>query len=641
MAGHGVRKDSATRPSKFREETMRDAPSQKPPSMFIRFLAGPNRQNASVDHLMEEYHHVQSQPAPLTDTSRSASRATQLSGLTHHANNSISSNATVAASTQSRDSSIVRFSRTLASSINPVHMWQKVWRGSKDGAAAPRPSHEDELVQRQIRAEVAYANMKKEKEKQNNQNSLRSRTRSVDFAALSSRNTSLNSYSSNQRDSGIDMSEDRRRSLELPAASTTPFQRISSTPGRQKEKKKFHLRTPSLQELKRITSSSDLHRRAASSSNLLVETTAPAPAPSPAVEERSLAADELMTLRNAKSKKDLQRQVKLHKKVSDLENKLNLARRELEGLTDNAPDYRPKRVTSKRRFQPLPTLPSESLIVGDDDLPQTLASTLESLTDLANSPAKDHLDSVEVNDIAAPRPSLSEQRSVFESSSAEGSPEGGFLQALKKPKTLMRSASKADLDTDGHDWDLSPKRRISKRPRPKANSNSPTRLRFSISSPILSPTAQAIPLDANAAGVDIRSSLETVREREEESLAAMSFRVALETSPANPTRYAVPPRRHNRSLSPNKVVSRSVTQRAMPSSPSSPANHTPLRRSRSSSPPPSINFSRPTSPRKENSVVTARPNGVDIPDMPKSLGGPDVPRLAPKREQWEWPEDVF
>src|ERR1700744_1537127 len=122
---------------------------------------------------MEDYHNQPSVGEPMVGTpqrprTRNASRATQMAGLTHHANGSLASSVTVAGSTQSGASSLHRLSRAVAS-INPVNLWQKLATGrreQKDGsalatAAAPRAAaHDDDLVERQIRAEQAYAQYK-------------------------------------------------------------------------------------------------------------------------------------------------------------------------------------------------------------------------------------------------------------------------------------------------------------------------------------------------------------------------------------------------------------------------------------------------------------------------------------------------
>jgi hypothetical protein len=196
----------------------------------------------------------------------------------------------------------------------------------------------------------------------------------------------------NQRDSGIAMDFDSRRSsaeigLQPPVLTNLDFGSVSSrksaihlrTPSLQSSyvdpsednespRKSFlHLRTPSLHDLKKIASVGNLHRRSVSATR------------SPEKEETPDISKEL---RRSISRKDLAKQVKLSRRVSDLEMKLEAARMELHSalgepdasspaLKSSLKKSLPRPISSRQsnsgtwrgRFAPaLPTLLSESLL---------------------------------------------------------------------------------------------------------------------------------------------------------------------------------------------------------------------------------------------------------------------------------------
>jgi hypothetical protein len=351
---------------------MHDKPSDKPPSTFLRVFssAKANETCTTLDELMEDYHNQPNESAvPPPASTRSSSRATQMAGLTHHANGSLSSSVTLAASTQSRDSGLHRLSRAVAS-MNPVSLWQKLASGRrepKDGAGRPGVD-DDELVERQIRAEQAYAQYKAAGKLA----VLGSRASSADL------NVSAAGYTQPPSDSGIEMSDDLRSSMDTPSilssVSQQQPQRISAPPGRASARKKFHIRTPSLQDLKRI----------ASDASSVIMTASPT---KPRVQEMDTAdeGEEVPALlRSVRSRRDLARQTKLTKKVSNLEVKLETARRELQealllekkaaatpraasaSSVSSRPGSRSTALHHHRFTAPLPSLPSESLLMGDD-----------------------------------------------------------------------------------------------------------------------------------------------------------------------------------------------------------------------------------------------------------------------------------
>jgi hypothetical protein len=372
---------------------MHDKPSDKPPSTFLRVFSGakPTETYTTLDELMEDYHKPASNDPASQPSSRNSSRATQMAGLTHHANGSLASSVTVAGSTQSSASGLHRLSRAVAS-MNPVSLWQKLATGRReqkdgDAAAARTGPNEEDLVERQIRAEQAYAQYKAAGKLA----ALGSRASSADLSVFSAGYTQPPPPPPS--DSGIEMSDDLRTSADLRSSMDAPSvlssasqprpQRVSAPPGRASAKKKFHLRTPSLQDLKRI----------ASDASIGIMTISPSKARAQQQEEEmeagatadAVGGDGLSLLRSVKSRRDLARQTKLTKKVSNLEDKLEVARRELQeamllekngastprsasaSSVSSRPGSRSTAGLHRHRFTALPTLPSASLLTGDDN----------------------------------------------------------------------------------------------------------------------------------------------------------------------------------------------------------------------------------------------------------------------------------
>ncbi|KAL2054399.1 hypothetical protein ABVK25_005147 [Lepraria finkii] len=132
--------------------------------------------------------------------------------------------------------------------------------------------------------------------------------------------------------------------------SVSPLSEASS--GR---KSSMHFRRPSLQDLKKVKS----QLRLSSAKN---QAGPPTPVPSLNTEDAASSTLPASGLRKEPSKRDIAKQYKLSKKVSDLENKLETARRELEQFMSNAPPVPelPAR-TGRKSFKPgaLTSLPSE------------------------------------------------------------------------------------------------------------------------------------------------------------------------------------------------------------------------------------------------------------------------------------------
>ena len=263
----------------------------------------------------------------------------------------------------SKSSGMFRFGKAIANALNSGNIWQGlngIWKEKeKDNQVKP----EKDLLK--AKAELKYAELKKSGYK-GTQNAP-ARPESQDVPAIQYEDTDEFRRSS-FRDSGVDVdgyrsSSDRKNSDQFIIAteslmppppltagrrSVSPFSDASS--GRRSSVR-FH--KPSLEGLKRVKSQIHLPSIKRYSED----------APSvPLIETNDAAGS---GLRREASKKDIAKQFKLSKKVSDLENKLEAARRELELSIQEAPPVPnvPARI-GRKRFVPgaLASLPSERLL---------------------------------------------------------------------------------------------------------------------------------------------------------------------------------------------------------------------------------------------------------------------------------------
>jgi len=327
---------SPPRASKFVEASMHDRPSEKPPSMFTR-LQIQGQTNTDMDTLMDDYTQLSSSPLKQPTTMQ-----TQLKGLTHHPNMSITSSATTQTNdtTQTKRSSIFRFGRSMASSFNPLNIWNSLsnsWTQAKEQIEDDaKDNQQKEWDERKAKAEQAYAEFKK--------------ANPPAFTKVVKR--------------GIEIDEETPR----PSDDSAPAIPIPTGPtgiAQSGRKPSFHFRTPSLSSLRMRASEVNLHKRSVSLTR------------SP----EKPASEEPANAQNGISKKHIDRQIKLTKRVSDLEVKLEKARKELQDAISSAPPVPPippkhthgpsplsnQRPASRhvKKFEPLPSLPSERLLRAD------------------------------------------------------------------------------------------------------------------------------------------------------------------------------------------------------------------------------------------------------------------------------------
>ncbi|KAG9691850.1 hypothetical protein KCU95_g7714, partial [Aureobasidium melanogenum] len=410
-----VRSVDNTRPSRFQEGSMSDKPSAQPPSLFTRDHSNHALPGlANVDDLMTQYHQENSTPAvyhslrpavnhPLQHDSVDSGPAPPFSAPTF---DSIAPSTTPSVKPAG---GLFRFGKMFASTFNPANVWEsfsRTWKESKEDLTV-RNIEENRKRAQDDKAmyEQAYQELKK---------SGQFNFTVVPNKALTSPRLGGNSHFDSPvrqpltsprhaaayahlrpdadfpypRDTSLDSATDSAAPPQLAAL----FKRDSDPPTEPKspqhlspekplnKRKSFFtlrgtsLRAPSLSSLRRGRSHVDLSETIVRSSEDNANRT-PSMSPEKPVPHNHLT---LQSLPRTQSKKELNRAVKLNKRVSDLEAKLADARRELNNAITNASPLPPLpsrfekfTPTSKSKFtrarfglsgSKLPSLPSESLI---------------------------------------------------------------------------------------------------------------------------------------------------------------------------------------------------------------------------------------------------------------------------------------
>lgn len=260
----------------------------------------------------------------------------------------------------SKHSGMFRFGKAIVNAFNPANVWQGIngiWKETED-SKSPEKSV---LQERQAKAEKAYAELKKSGFK-GTKAPLAGRA-SKDLPTV--RYEDVVPREAPFRDSGVDMDgypSSTERSKEnlvpTPAEGLMPPPLIPG-PGRSPSpmggmstvrRSSLNLHKPSFHDLKKIKSHFHLSPTKKAQSEISL------PLPSIEIDATAIAAMTTQPLRNQPSKQELVKQQKLSKRVSDLETKLERARRELDGLQE--PSKRSK------HFKPgaLPSLPSQRVL---------------------------------------------------------------------------------------------------------------------------------------------------------------------------------------------------------------------------------------------------------------------------------------
>ena len=319
--------DKGPRPSKFIEGSMNDRVSKMPPSLYTG-------QEEALESYMGEV-----TPSQVSTIPASADPVSLYDAGIETA----------------RPSTMYRFGKAIANAFNPVSAWKGFWRDREE----PKDPQQKLLQDRQAKAEKAYADLKRSGFKGTKpapSTFLPAATPVIQYDTAPS-----TSQPASFRDSAIDVDElrpsgesnrDSRTVEDVMPAPSVPFTRrsVSPMPNTNGRRSSLTLPTP-LKTLKRVGSHLQLpsSKRNSAQESILSTT-------------ESVNSD--ATVRKQPSKKDLLKQQRLHKKVSNLEMQLEAARRELEeaqGLVSESP-VAP--LTTRKTFTPgaLPSLPSERLL---------------------------------------------------------------------------------------------------------------------------------------------------------------------------------------------------------------------------------------------------------------------------------------
>ncbi|MCJ1279595.1 hypothetical protein MMC21_007419 [Puttea exsequens] len=326
---------SNVRPSKFQEGSMNDKVSQKPPSVYTK-----------DEEAMENYARGQDADGDAIDMTYDASIEA------------------------SKPTGVFKFGKAFASTFSPANIWQGIngmWKEKEKAKDIKAATEKNVLQERQIKAAEAYNELKKSGYKGMKQTI--SQINSHEACMVQNDDTKerlRNSF----RDSAIDIGDDRLSSdckdsdhlmgfneaLLVPAPSAQQGRSVSPfSNGSPTRKSSMHFRRPSFQNLKKVTSQMHL-------SSIKKTGEVPPPVPSIDVADALISPSGGSGLRRQPSKKDVAKQQRLSKKVSDLETKLTTARRELEMSVSIAPPVPevPSRLT-RASFIPsrLSSLPSE------------------------------------------------------------------------------------------------------------------------------------------------------------------------------------------------------------------------------------------------------------------------------------------
>lgn len=269
-----------------------------------------------------------------------------------------------------KPSGMYRFGRAIVNAFKPVAVWRG-FNATRDEKEKQTQSERTIMQERRDKAEKAYAELKKSDFK-GLQTSFNN-GRNMEMPAIQYGNITDEDQFISHQDSGIDMDGFR--------SSTAPSQigqesRVEAQPMfspqisdivRSKSpmfeaiaarKSSMQFRKPSFQNLKKAKSNIQLP----SSKKQLIPTALDPPTK---LEEVAGAATIDQSLRKQPSRKDIAKQQKLSKRVSDLESQLEIARRNLK-LSMNDLEVCPEPVSHKRSkpFKPgvLPSLPSESVL---------------------------------------------------------------------------------------------------------------------------------------------------------------------------------------------------------------------------------------------------------------------------------------
>jgi hypothetical protein len=328
------------RESKFQEGSLTDKPSGQPPTAFTRFTRTDSGNIHLVDDLMEDYHNGMASPHRSVEIDIGREQA-----QTAQPTSAISSQAP---SAEENNGFFFRFGRSLAASFHPVRMWKQVFEETQEELRQKNLAETRRKKALKEEAERRYAQMKA---------SGQFEPRVLSRASLADSNITL-------RDSGVIFasgtpSTEHKRATSH-GSSLANFASESETPdvapsATKTFRSRLSFKRPSLQNLR-----FDL-KRAKSDYNLTAAANSQrdsSSSVSPVKAEFGGSA-----LKSSQSKIDMRKQYKLSKRVSNLESKLQLARKELDdALVEASP--MPKLGNKYERFTPYSTIKRPTFVPG-------------------------------------------------------------------------------------------------------------------------------------------------------------------------------------------------------------------------------------------------------------------------------------
>ena len=670
------------RASKFKEGSMNDKPSEKPPSVFIR---SPNRATVTPDEVNMEYLMDQYHDGVLEDSVEESARAPSRADTV------------VMSPALDHGTGAYRFGKMIASSFNPMNMWKswsKVWDETRDEITIRNIEENRRKAAQKALAEQVYAEMKSA-----------GQIKTGAYTAVKEYNGTEpmdeedeDVVACSTRDSGVSDAQDKPLP-DVPNRGPTPALDGQSERTLKSRKSLFSIRVPSISgTLKKTRSVYNLPEVNHQSSTSI----------SPEKYDRPISGLSTLsgTLHRSHSRKDLSRQQKLSKRVSDLEAKLQDARRDLSTAISNAsplPDlpsrfekYTPNFKLHRPKFVPsgnLPSLPSEGILFPslrnkkrnlsqteiqseESHVPEASQSTIRAVD--PDSTIRAHRSAVttfEHQNFLAMDPA-SFMSSPTQAEKTEGDSQTQYadldtkLKALeeshqaglaarkpvksKKRKSagesgkLFKPAKDDNYANDDAEWDsedAKPKkqrkisiRKTSKKSKAAAETTTGAEQSSAApSSPVVDPVSPVVDSVIAEETTRSRSSMDSQMSHRSSILEPISEEEIIAVAYPKRTDSLAPPntargsRSRSRSPNPRSVVSKMAKEIA------GHQDETPSK-IRTSSPPASDGLSKPAEPI--NGQVIVKPGG-SVPEMPASPQQKKRKATKGPKENFEWPEDVF
>jgi hypothetical protein len=334
------------RESRFQEGSLTDRPSNQPPTAFTRFSRTDSGNIQLVDDLMDDYHNGMPSPhrSVEIDIGREKAQIAQPTTVVP----------THAPSTDENNGFFFRVGRSLAASLHPVRMWKQVYQETHEELRQKNIVEFERKRALKEEAERRYAQMKA---------SGQFEPRHVSRTSAADSNITL-------RDSGVIFASgtpslEHKRATSHGSQLTFPTDNANyiseseaceAAPSAAKTfRSRLSFKRPSLQNLR-----FDL-KRTKSEFNLNAAANSQRDSSSSASPVKAEFGDS--ALKKSQSKIDMRKQYKLSKRVSNLESKLQLARKELDdALVEASP--MPKLGNKYERFTPYSTIKRPTFIPG-------------------------------------------------------------------------------------------------------------------------------------------------------------------------------------------------------------------------------------------------------------------------------------